>query len=464
MSSSSGSPFPSDKATEPYWRSTTLPIDTCRSTPDLPPCADIVIIGAGYCGASIAHHLLAEIARQGIADPSIVILEARQACSGATGRNGGHLKPDPYLRAAQVLGTHGKSVAEHVAVFEARQVQELKELVEECGIDCDFEETMVTDVCLGDEISDKMAQALERTVAAGVSTALAAQHDAGPEAERISGVRGAKSCLKYKAARLWPYRLVCHMLEACVSRGVNLQTMTPVTSVSTCDDGVRSIVATPRGSITTSIVIHATNGYSSALLPELRDKVVPVRGICARLTGPAPHPPIADSHMLRINDSEYDYLLPRPDGSIIVGGGRRDYFHDLASWFNVSDDGSLIEEACHYFDGYMQRHFIGWEDADIRTDQIWTGIMGYSSDGFPYIGAVPARPGTYVCAGFTGHGMPQIFNSAKYISLLVLNGTVDAQHTVPLPYQINPERWDSTREHSSLTLWRSVMVSRGSRD
>ncbi|KAK7968613.1 hypothetical protein PG988_007686 [Apiospora saccharicola] len=460
MASSPKPPFPcSAKATDSYWRSSTLPIDTHRSTENLPDHADIAIIGAGYSGTSIAHHLLAESARQGRPAPSIVILEAREACSGATGRNGGHLKPDPYLRAARVLETHDKEVAEHVAAFEARQVQEIQDLIRARGIDCDFEETMVSDVCFDEAGSRSTGLVLSKVVAAGISTAQGIERSTGPEAER--------SCHKYKAARLWPYRLVCSMLETCVAHGVNLQTMTPVTSAQPCNEGQGwKITTASRGSMTATVVVHATNGYSSGLLPELRDRIVPVRGICARLKpkcsdsegGTPPLPKISDSYMMRFNDFEYDYLIPRPDGSIVVGGGRRDYFENLDSWFNVHDDSTLIEPARHYFDGYMQRHFIGWENASHKTDQVWTGIMGYSWDGFPYVGEVPDKraKGSYICAGFTGHGMPQIFLSAKHMALLLLNGKVEKEHAVPVPYQTDAARWNSTQEHSSLTLWKSV--------
>jgi hypothetical protein len=77
--------------------------------------------------------------------------------------------------------------------------------------------------------------------------------------------------------------------------------------------------------------------------------------------------------MMRFSDYEYDYMIPRPDGSIVVGGGRRDYYHDLNKWFDVADDGSLIEGAENYFDGCMQRRFHGWEDCDVRTEDLWTG-------------------------------------------------------------------------------------------
>ena len=54
-----------------------------RTTSDLPHYADIVIVGSGITGASAARYL-AEDARANRL--SIVMLEAREACWGATGR------------------------------------------------------------------------------------------------------------------------------------------------------------------------------------------------------------------------------------------------------------------------------------------------------------------------------------------------------------------------------------------
>ena len=81
------SSLPVANSTKPFWRSSPHELDNHRSTEQLPAAADIVIIGAGYAGASIAHHLLEQI-RESSQKPTIVILEAREACSGATGRNG----------------------------------------------------------------------------------------------------------------------------------------------------------------------------------------------------------------------------------------------------------------------------------------------------------------------------------------------------------------------------------------
>lgn len=81
-------PFPAVNSTASFWRSNPGPIDEHRSTESLPATADIVIIGAGYAGAAIAHHLIKKSERHDRPTPSVVIFEAREACSGATGRNG----------------------------------------------------------------------------------------------------------------------------------------------------------------------------------------------------------------------------------------------------------------------------------------------------------------------------------------------------------------------------------------
>ena len=75
---------PNPNSTLPFWRTQLHQLDNYRSTETLPTECDIVIIGAGYAGTATAYHLYDD----NPSPPSIVLLEARQACSGATARNG----------------------------------------------------------------------------------------------------------------------------------------------------------------------------------------------------------------------------------------------------------------------------------------------------------------------------------------------------------------------------------------
>jgi len=98
---------------------------------------------------------------------------------------GGHLKPDPYSRAASILKTHGPAVAEHVASFEARQVEEVKAFVEREGIECDFEETRVFDVCLHQAGRDKAEADLAALTDADISTVRDVGYYSDQKAEEV---------------------------------------------------------------------------------------------------------------------------------------------------------------------------------------------------------------------------------------------------------------------------------------
>lgn len=78
-----------------YWHSdsplnpVSNPISSLRSTEDLPEYADYVIIGSGISGSMIAWDILERLEKGGdLNKRKVVMLEARAAVGGATGRNG----------------------------------------------------------------------------------------------------------------------------------------------------------------------------------------------------------------------------------------------------------------------------------------------------------------------------------------------------------------------------------------
>lgn len=78
--------FPHSHGTIPFWRLTPQDLDDYRSTPELPTESDIVIIGGGYSAAALVTHIQEQYRdKKGL---SMLVLEARQLCSGASGRNG----------------------------------------------------------------------------------------------------------------------------------------------------------------------------------------------------------------------------------------------------------------------------------------------------------------------------------------------------------------------------------------
>lgn len=166
------------------------------------------------------------------------------------------------------------------------------------------------------------------------------------------------------------------LLERVLSKGnANLQTNTAVTAVETDDDDRGYTVNTNRGQVKASTIVFATNGYTAGILPQYRNIITPAKATASHITVPPGQqaPYLSNTYNLRYAPNRVDYLNPRPDGSIVVGGGKWTYEKERELWYDVYDDSTLIEPARHYFDGLMQRHFRGWEDSGAATESVWTG-------------------------------------------------------------------------------------------
>ena len=103
-------------------------------SPELPNKADVVIIGSGITGAAIARTILQEWERKGEVK-ELIVLEARELCSGATGRNGGHIKVAPYEAFNSLKGKYGAERAVDIVRFQLRHLDVLVDLCEKQRFD-----------------------------------------------------------------------------------------------------------------------------------------------------------------------------------------------------------------------------------------------------------------------------------------------------------------------------------------
>jgi hypothetical protein len=76
-------------------------------------------------------------------------------------------------------------------------------------------------------------------------------------------------------------------------------------------------------------------------------------------TAPAlEHPRLVNTYNINGGPTSREYLVPQPDGSIILGGGQPLYRADKSIWYNMVDDGTLIEGVRErWFEGYIGRYF-----------------------------------------------------------------------------------------------------------
>jgi glycine/D-amino acid oxidase-like deaminating enzyme len=441
--------FPVENPTIPFWHRDLDALHDHRSTETLPASSDVVIIGAGYAGIATAYHLAkGEVIDKNL---SVAILEARGVCSGATGRNGGHLRPDLYTPMTKLIERVGIDLALEVPEFEIAHLPVLKSLIEKEKIDCDFTLTRSIDVWCNEEAALKAKEMFDILRSRNLETMKDVFFVLGKEAEGLSGVKGAKACASFTAGSLWPYKFILHLTKLILGTGlVNLQTHTPVTSVTRQSSGT-FVVTTPRGTTIAKKIVYANNAYISGLLPQYGPAIVPCKGLCTHLSVPegTRAPLLNNSYIIREDDKTLSYLIPRADGTIVVGGANSRYQSFPEQWYNNVDDSVLIETVENYYDGFMQRIFHGWEDSGAQVDTVWTGIMGYSWDSQPHVGVLPGHDNQYVLAGFNGHGMPVVFLSALGVAKMVANG-IEFEHTgVPKVFQTTKERLENAKNDAS---------------
>jgi glycine/D-amino acid oxidase-like deaminating enzyme len=139
-------------------------------------------------------------------------------------------------------------------------------------------------------------------------------------------------------------------------------------------------------------IVVAADGLTRDLLPELADRIVPVRGQVLATA------PLADRLFERPHYARrgFDYWQQLPDGRLVLGGKR-----DLA----------LEDE---YTDAETTTPRIQKELEAFATDLVggplppvthrWAGIWGETPDSLPLAGRVPGRHGTWVAGGYSGHG------------------------------------------------------------
>ncbi|KAI1424965.1 FAD dependent oxidoreductase [Xylaria sp. FL1777] len=450
--------LPVPNPTTPYWRTDLHPLDSYRSTVDLPLSSDVVIIGAGISGVSVAYHLSQNeaTAEKLGTTPSILLLEARQVCSGATGRNGGHVKAKT-ASLLKLLEQGRPEVAEDLIALVGAHIDEFKDIVERERLDCEFELRRSYDVFANEKDAASLRKSWAECSARGEPWMRSRQLIDADFAETVSSVKGARVAVSSPACSLWPYKFVTQLLARTMERNpaLNLQTETPVLDVDYIEKGEdgspETIIRTPRGSVLAKKVVFATNAYTAGLLPQYKGIITPYKGTASHLA-PSPikgpvFPHLSHTYNLEfgLNDREtVDYLNPRPDGGIVVGGGKWLFEKERDVWHNNIDDSTMFDAItdAKYFEGYMQRNFKGWEDSGTEVDRIWTGIMASTPDTLPHGGEVPGRRNQWVIAGFNGAGMTMSFLLGKGVAQMVRYNLTfeEIDHIIPRYFKTTEAR------------------------
>ncbi|UKZ52373.1 hypothetical protein TrVGV298_006149 [Trichoderma virens] len=437
--------LPVDNPSKSYWLSEpSKKLQGYRTTEDLPQVADVLIIGSGITGALAAHFIKGKASNL-----NVVMLEAREVCWGATGRNGGDCQPGYYASPP------------HIAKFEHRNYSYLKELVESHSIPCDWRTTTGVHGYYSPELFAATKKIIEKIQQEnpdiGANIIVVTKEDGEPplceregerekftlKALRVGAAEGA--VVQQNAASFWPYKLVAFVLERLVADGgFNLHTKTAVTGLKRVDLPAKLSSSHPNDDKA------ASGGWTFA------DIIVPVKGQVSSLKPLPAKGPLDIGHTFYfvsdLDDRRDDYLVqrPPPGAELIYGGGRiRAEGHGLGVW----DDSTIDEGVAQYLKGGAER-LDGSLDTRARKC-----IMGFSRDGWPWVGPVPdsagGGDGLWLCAGYSGGGMPNAALCAKAVVDMMIPGHKDGGEVVdmvdlPREYLLTEDRLERARARETV--------------
>jgi glycine/D-amino acid oxidase-like deaminating enzyme len=424
---------PCDNPTRSYWQEPPDAIADFRS-PRFPGTADVVVIGSGITGAGVVWNLLRHEPHH--SPPlAVVMLEARQACSGATGRNGGHTKAASYRSFQGHAKTLGVEAACQIARLELANIRAVHAFAAEHNIECESRPCETVDVVydsvqwsLAHEAVDAMRAAMPDDDASRYRFVTPAQL----QEEYHVDSQGPCGGVIYEAGSISAYKFTIGVLKLCLAKGLNLQTNTPALAVSKnpqAQNGYDWLVETSSGTIRTKKVVLATNGYTAYINTRFQGIIVPTRGqVTAQRPGSNMPPEGLPATYSFIYEDGFDYMIPKPPnthhaGDIVIGGGLVMAPHEGREEYGSTDDASLHPFISDYLLDTTPRYFgSGWgqDHVDGRVRREWTGIMGFSFDGLPFVGPMPGEEGVWVAAGFQGHGMVYCWMCAQALADMVM--------------------------------------------
>lgn len=348
-----------------------------------------------------------------------------------------------------------------VARFELATFHQLASLVADNDIACDWQAVGGVHALFSPaelEAARRLVRRLEDHVDLR-DKAMLVEGAAALASLRIPGAVGA--VYQPVAAKCWPYKLVAWVLERLLrehaaGRRFNLQTGTPVLHLqplSSSSSSASYMVHTTRGQVAARHVVLATNAYTSHLLPRMTGLIVPVRGQVCALVPPRDAVLLPHSYAWVAGGAD-DYLIQRQDDGALILGGERLAVPGGQEGLSRDDQvdpviGRNLRRALA--STLKLRPGSAAEAPELDATYEWTGIMGYSRDRHPWVGAVPAElldvdgaaGGLWISAGYTGHGMPVAARCGVAVAEMILGEKGGL--AVPEEFIVTAERAERAR-------------------
>ena len=378
--------FTADFKTTPYWweRSPRRQF----GVPQLPRDIDVAVVGSGYTGL----HAALQTVRGG---RSTLVFDAEDAGFGCSTRNGGQISTSVKPDLALLTSRHGAEQARAILEDGRDALNWIGEFVAEEGIACDFN-------VVGRFHAAHNEPAFRRLVAAlcNEPQGLETGGRVVPRSEQRNelGTDAYHGGVVYpRHASHDPGRYQQGLLDRAVSSGAIMAPHCPVTKISRQGKGFRLV--TPLGEVNARDVVIATNGYTSAVTPWQRRRIIPI-GSYMIATEEIP-PELMDrlfpsDRIVSDTRKVVYYYRVSPDRRRVLFGGRVSQGETDAS---VSGP-KLRAELVRLFP----------ELAATRISHSWMGMVAYTFDTMAHTGI---HDGMHYAMGYCGSGV----SMASYLGM-----------------------------------------------
>jgi len=202
-------------------------------------------------------------------------------------------------------------------------------------------------------------------------------------------------------------RLMRALHRAVQLKSANLYIGSPALSLVVREGAARG-VQTAHGVLEGDAVVVTAGAWAGALLQPLgmHASITPVRGVILSL-GDLPLP------VRRILSSPVGYLVPRADGTALLGATREQAGYDARA---TAEGYALLTHALARLAPHLMHATVLGHTVGLRPD---------TPDHNPYLGAVAGYDGLYLAAGHAYHGILLAPATARAIADVILNGATE---------------------------------------
>jgi glycine oxidase len=341
--------------------------------------ADVVIIGGGIIGCSVAR----ELARRG---RSVVVVERDSPGRRATWAAAGMLSPlGESGGAGSFLELTDESLDRYAAFAHA--------LGQESGIDIEYRTAGKLHVAVGDDVSD-----LHLLATSPAAVRFGVRLVDGAEARRLEPALSehvSAGLVVERDHRVNNRLLTQALLASGVAAGVTFRNASPVRGITTHGDLVTGVLLASGERIETNNVVLAAGAWTSQI--EGLPRPVPVRPVKGQMfavdarSRNAQRP--ADPLLSRVVYARRCYVIPREDGRLLVGATVEDVGYSK---------GATPRGMASLMDAAMEVVPI---IADLPLVETWAGFRPSTPDGLPILGADPTMRGLVYACGHHRNGI-----------------------------------------------------------